>query len=182
MKVMRFSIARLMILIAILALNIGLARVVYLVDPELLLGAALPCFLLQWAIYSVARGRDRKRAFWFGYFLVGSLITTSFFWALVYQPSIGIDPITKRILVTSKGSLSYQIWSNYIDWIEERLATVLPASVTASSWFVPPVIILVSAAPQILSALAGGLAAYLLLRLNSAHQSAALITPPQAGF
>jgi hypothetical protein len=111
MKLSHCSIAGLMGFIAVAALDIALARFAFAANSELLVGAALPLIVLQWAAFSWRRGRGRARAFWLGFLVCGSLITASFVWAMLFPEVMGIT--RTGALIKTPGSPLYAIWSSY---------------------------------------------------------------------
>ena len=123
MKLPRHSIRWVMVVVAVVAFNIAVARVAVASNPEILIGGALPCIALQWAAISLLRRRGRARAFWVGFTILGSLITASFVWAMLFPEVLGIT--RDGALVKTPGSPLHPIWMRYGQLVGERIGPML---------------------------------------------------------
>jgi hypothetical protein len=92
----RFTIRKLMLAVAAVAVNAALARVLYALNPELLIGLAVPLLLFEGAAYCIIARRQPGIAFWSGFLLFGLLVTATFTWN-------ELDPVVYGI--TSSGQL-----------------------------------------------------------------------------
>ncbi len=154
----RLSIARLMAVVAAVAVNIAIARAFLAYNAEMLVGTALTGLALQGASICLARGRGRVRAFWTGFTMFGSVTMASFIWAMSYPEVLGIT--RTGTLVKRPGSPLYDAWMGYGRLVFDLIGPLLsdpridldpdsPALVVARA--------LVWSLPQWFVALVGGL-------------------------
>lgn len=116
MKLPRLSIAEIMTVVGIVALNLAAARAFSDDYHELLCEVAPMAVTLQVGILSLIRSRGRVRAFETGYVAFGSLAMASFIGAVFFCPSdsVTIDPKTGQAVVrTSPGAPIWVLWSRY---------------------------------------------------------------------
>jgi hypothetical protein len=157
----RISIAKLMLLVAIIAANIAIGRVLAAYHPILPVAIALIGLALQAGAIALIRSRGRRRAFLAGFLGFGSMAMISVLWALVFVSNVGIaqDPLTgKMITMKVPGSLMWTIWSGYVEFVDACLAGPLQINLD-------PLGILVAviwSLPQFVIALTGGLLAVLI--------------------
>src|SRR5947209_18664618 len=71
MRLPRFSIGRLMIVVGLIALNLSAVRAFVSIEPWLLIGVAPAGLALQLAAFRLIRSRGRARAFWAGFLAAG---------------------------------------------------------------------------------------------------------------
>jgi hypothetical protein len=142
----RKSIASLMILVAIVALNLGVGRMIFLVEPWRLAGVGPVVAALQVGMYFLGRarasGRLRQYAFWLGFETGGSLGLWSFLYVRVPDSRIGA------------------IWDSYAVFINDLLRVHLGLSVLDRNPFDPALLIVVAvfgSLPQMVMAVTGGL-------------------------
>jgi hypothetical protein len=150
------SVATLMVVVAVVAVNLGIARVVFAYNPVLLEGVVLSGLALQAGGLLLARSRGRIRAFWIGFLAFGSMAMATVVWAMVFAPNVGIahDPITgNEIIINVPGSLMWTLWSGYFRYVLTYVAGHLDVDpepvgvITALIWSLP----------QFLVAVVGGL-------------------------
>jgi hypothetical protein len=116
MKVPRPSIAEIMTVVGIVALNLAAARAFSDDYHELLCGVAPMAVTLQIGLLSLIRSRGRLRAFETGYAAFGSLAMASFVGAVFFCPSdsVTIDPKTGQAVVrTLPGAPIWVLWNRY---------------------------------------------------------------------
>jgi hypothetical protein len=160
-KLPRISITKLMLLVAIIAANLAVGRVLGAYHLVLPVAIALTGLAVQAGAFALIQSRGRRRAFLAGFLVFGSMAMISVIWALVFTPNVSIaqDPSTgKMITIEIPGSLMWTIWSNYVEFVDACLAghpqiQLDPLGIqVALIWFVP----------QFLIALTGGLLAMLI--------------------
>jgi hypothetical protein len=154
-KLAHRSVAKLMVVVAVVALNLAIARVLFAYNPVLLVGVVLSGLALQAAGFLLTRSRSRIRPFWLGFLAFGSMAMVTVIWAMVFAPNVGIvhDPNTgKEVMVKLPGSLMWTLWSTYFKSVFTYLAGHLhfnldPLGVAAA---------LIWSLPQFLIAVIGG--------------------------
>jgi hypothetical protein len=160
-KLPRISIAKLMLLVAIIAANLAVGRVLGAYHLVLPVAIALTGLAVQAGAFALIHSRGRRRAFLAGFLVFGSMAMISVIWALVFTPNVSIaqDPSTgKMITIEIPGSLMWTIWSNYVEFVDACLAGhpqfhLDPLGIqVALIWFLP----------QFLIGLTGGLLAVLI--------------------
>lgn len=169
MRVTRFSVSRLMVLVGIIALNLAAARGLAASSEDLMVGVIPTVLVLQVALFCLIRTRGRRRAFWVGFLMAGLLAVLSLVGANQFSGSLALatDAVTggTRIVVYDAYFGCKQmdaIWTAYVD--------------TVVQWFPNlPVYPLVDAVvlliPQMLAALIGGLLAWLTKRGAELYRS-----------
>jgi hypothetical protein len=183
MRLPRVSIAGVMLVVAIAALDIAVARAVLMANPQavawaafmpnpiVVTGGALPCIALQWAAFSVIRGRGRARAFWLGFLAFGSVITAAFLWAMLFPRIYAVA--RARTFVKAPGSVLFPLWMSYDRLVWDRIGRLLFDFNTSPATFVATAArvvfqALVWSTPQLLVALIGGLIAWWLFGVRRA--------------
>jgi hypothetical protein len=177
----RFSIGNLMVVVGIVALNLGIGRLIFSYQPEFLFAGAPAGLTLEFGVFSLIRSRGRRRAFWAGFVAALMLAIASLIWGLIFSGSVGIqvDPTTgERITVRTPGILAGDqivvIWSYYGVLVErclERLS--LAGALVHRDWPDPVLQVLAGLAillPTVVLALAGGGLALVLACLAEARQ------------
>ncbi len=143
MKLPRSSIAMLMGVIGIVALNMAVGRVIYEFLPWRLAGAFLIGVVVQVGLFCLvcSRGRQRLYAFWSGLELGGLLGLTSFLYARVPDSWVG------------------SLWEAYAVFVDDLLLTHFGFSVLKRGPEDPVMLVTVAVCaflPQFLMALIGG--------------------------
>ncbi|MDB5351787.1 MAG: hypothetical protein JWN86_3034 [Planctomycetota bacterium] len=140
----RTTLARLMLVVGVIAVEFAGFRAFYLINDELALALALTGLASQFALVYAIRGRGLARAFWAGFVAIGSVMMATTAWAF-----------------TCPGSDISDLWSAYTDHVVDGTAFVsyelrgFPQDVALSVvWFLP----------QLLAALSGGALATLVMR------------------
>jgi hypothetical protein len=146
------TLARLMTIVVVVAVNFATARALYIRDVELAAGLTLRAVASQFAVLQALRHRGRARSFWLGYLTIGLATMGTFSWGICVPDS--------RI---------FRLWLSYTEHADGvlsmipsaprffggggvDLARVVMASIV---WFLP----------QLLAAIMGGLLAILLNRI-----------------
>lgn len=177
----RFSIAKLMAVIVVIALDLALGRFVRDYNPWLAIGFLPACLALQLAAWRLIRTRGRSRAFWAGVIVAGGLAALSFAWGFVFSRSVGIgyNSTTGQIEgVSVPGRLGgdevLALWSEYGEIAESCLKCVPYASdLVGRDWPDPgfqATVMVIVLVPQLTIALAGGLLALGAVRLKTLFQ------------
>jgi hypothetical protein len=140
----RKSIASFMKLVAIVALNLGIGRMIFLFEPWRLAGIAPMAVVIQFGLFFLVRssGRPRRYAFWLGFETGGLLGIWSFLYARVPDSAVGA------------------CWEEYAAFINDLLRVHLGLSVFDRGPADPALLIVVAvfgSLPQMLMAIAGGL-------------------------
>jgi hypothetical protein len=182
MKLPRLSIAEIMTVVGIVALNLAATRAFPDDNHELLGGVAPMAVTVQVGIFSLIRSRGRVRAFGAGFVAFGSLAMASFVGAGFFSPSdsVSIDPKTGQAVVrTSPGAPIWVLWSRYGRFVFKTLESLpnsdfivgdggdshgqdgIPLGTKALILFLP----------QMVFAIAGGLCASLIKRRSREPQS-----------
>jgi hypothetical protein len=92
----RISIAKVMALVAIIAVNIAAVRALHAYNEEWAEGVVLTGLAVQYATLRAIRGRGSARAFWLGFIAAGAVMMMSF---------IGGDP--------DGVSMLFRLWTGY---------------------------------------------------------------------
>ena len=165
MKLPRLSIAMVMVAVAVVAINLAIARTLSIFNPVLPVSVALTGLALQAGGFILTRSRGRIRTFWIGFLTFGLMAMVSVIWAMVFAPNVGIslDPSTGKVVkLTVPGLLMWTWWSAYFESVFTHLAGHLhfkiePLGIAAA---------LIWSLPQFLIAVMGGL----LCRLAAGRQ------------
>lgn len=157
MKLPQISIAKLMVAVGVVALNLAFARILVLYNPEMLTGVALIVLALQIGLFRILQ--NRGRAFWVGFVLCGLTSMMGLVWALrspgvilvsstggyfkeEEPPMYGAlceyrDVATERVFYPILNSL-------HIDPMSNRDSKLLQASFmgfNAVVWFLPQIVV-----------------------------------------
>jgi hypothetical protein len=162
----RKSIASLMKLVAIVALNLGIGRMIFLSEPWRLAGIAPIAMAIQFGLFFLARssGRPRRYAYWLGFETGGLLGICSFMYARVPDSAVGA------------------LWEEYTVFINDLLRVHLGLSIFDRNPFDPALLIVVAvfgSLPQMLMAIAGGLLG-LCLGWSMRSRALSAFSPPGA--
>ena len=192
MKLPRLSIAEIMTVVGIVALNLAATRALSDDNHELLGGVVPMAVILQVGIFSLIRSQGRVRAFWAGFLVFGTMGMTSFLGAALFCPSdsVSIDPKTEKAIVKNfPRSPTWVLWSRYGRFVFKTLESLpnsdfilgdggdshghdgIPLGTKA----------LILSLPQMVLAGAGGLCANLIKRRSREPQSRGR-TPNQPCF
>ncbi len=151
-----------MAVVGIVALNLAAARCLAAYDDKLMLGVMPTALVLQVALFRLIRAQGRSRAFWAGFLTVGLLAMLSFVWANWLSATVGIakDAVTgKTKFVVIPGSFGgdqmHAIWTRYVNGVVRCLPDLPRYRLVFA------VVLLM---PHMLTALAGGLLAWLVKR------------------
>jgi hypothetical protein len=87
MKPPRLSVAKVMAVVAIFAINLAALRSLHSYDEDLDQGIALAGFALQFGVFQSIRNHGRVRAFWLGFMALDSAAMISFAWCVTYHRS-----------------------------------------------------------------------------------------------
>src|SRR4051794_13565975 len=131
MRPPRMSIATLMVLVAVVAADLVIARALLALNRYLLIGAAPAVLALQLGIIRVIRRRGRSRMFWAGFLACGSVATTSFVWGMVSAPvsraAVAPRPGVFVVRHEAPGSAMWPLWHRYFE-LAVRACDPLPYS------------------------------------------------------
>jgi hypothetical protein len=83
----RLSIAKVMAVVAIIAIDMATLRTLHSYDEDLDQGVALTGFALQFGVLRSIRSRGRGRTFWIGFVASGSAAMMSFAWCVTFHES-----------------------------------------------------------------------------------------------
>jgi hypothetical protein len=170
MRLPRFSIGRLMIVVGLIALNLAAGRVLFSIEPWLLIGVAPTGLALQFAVFRLILSRGPARAFWAGFLAAGLLAAWSLVGAMLFRTSVnvGINRTTgQRITFTTPGyrgaDYAWAAWRNYLELVMNALARLPSTAGILQRDDAAEAIagVVVAFLPQFLIALACGLLAWL---------------------
>lgn len=175
MKPPRLSIAKLMVVVVIIAINFGAARILFSYNTEMLIGVALSGMVLQVGLYQLLRSRGRGRAFWAGFTACGLMAMMSFVWAMLFPEVLGFGfENGSMTLFTTPGSPLYSLWHGYADFLfkhiiapvlfDPRINPVLDRESVTGGAFIVGIRAVVWFVPQVLIAAGGGLLVSLIVR------------------
>lgn len=171
MRLPRFSIAGLMILVLVVALNFAVGR--FLMRGAMLsaLGLMLSGPLLELSLWRLFRCRGRSRAFWAGTLVCGLPIAASFVWWTMHPPGCCMLVRAPNVVPTPD-PLVVVLWSSYGGYADDLVYSILeqfhiePIDSELGVWVV------IASLPQLVFALAGGmLARFLISRFGTATPS-----------
>jgi len=197
-KTPRLSIASLMVLVLIVAANLGAARVLFSYNEEMLIGIAPSAIAFQIALIVMLRGQGGRRAFWCGFLVCGLLATATFVWAMSFPEVIGISFRNGSMtLYKTPGSPLYTIWHGYTDFVVKRLVEpiILDPRINPGAnrdslvggLFIGGIRSVIWSLPQLLLAVIGGFAAVLTVGWRNrasagrSHVAATAILPAANG-
>ena len=166
---MRFqvSIAGVMTIVVVVALNAAIALALFAYDEETLIGIALPGLALQWAIFSLVRRRQSNRAFWISFAVFGSMAMTSFVWGRILPNELialaypGQPP---RLVYVTRVTAFWMDYGSYAGHLLEPWLGSFQFLADPKGFAAVVIRALVFSLPQLLVALAGGLCALVISR------------------
>jgi len=141
----RITLARLMVVVGVIALETAGFRALYQRTEELALGLALTGLASQIGLFCAVRGSGRSRAFWSGFAVIGAVMMATFAWG-----------------ISVPGSGMYHIWSSYTGYADDALSSLFPYEPRWLPQDVAPSVIW--SLPQLLAAMIGGLLAAFVMR------------------
>lgn len=161
MRAYRFRLSGLMLVVAAVALNLAVGMALLSSDSSLLFRIALIGIALQVGVVALLRGRNRP--FWAGFVAFGLLSALSC--ALAFGPRFEIvtDATGSRPVEVAPASAMWQAWEGYDRLWVSPLEPVVASYIQVPEPPLPIVIgwvttiILASAVPHALIAIAGGL-------------------------
>ena len=150
----RITLARLMVVVGLIAVEIAVARSLYLLNVELALGLALMGLASQFGLLRAIRDRGSARAFWSGFVVTSLAAMGAFAWGACFEDS-GL----------------FRLWDVYTGLADEVLAAIphapsfydgggndLAIGVAAAvAWFLP----------QFLASIIGGVSVALVARMKA---------------
>ncbi len=132
MKLAPFSIAKLMVVVVAVAINLAIVRLLAAYSPVLPVAVAWTGLALQAGGLAVILGRGRARAFSVGFITFGAIALATVIWAMVFATNTGIayDPSTgKTTTITIPGSPLWTLWSNYFEFVGSFLVEKLQVNI-----------------------------------------------------
>lgn len=161
MKSVRHSVTTLMMVVAVVAINLAIARGLARFSPLLPIAIAFIALALQAISFILIRHRGKGRAFWLGFLAFGFMAMMSVIWAIVFAPNIGIaqDPTTgETITLKIPGSFLWSLWSSYTDLVDTSLLQPFEIDLDPTGLLAA----MIWSFPQFLLAAAGGLVVWLI--------------------
>jgi hypothetical protein len=161
---MRFqvSIAGVMTIVAVVALNAAIARALFAYDEETLIGIALPSLALQWAVFSLVRRRLSNRAFWISFAAFGSMAMASFVLGRVLPNeliAVAYPGQPSQLVNVSRVSAFWLGYGSYAGHLLEPWLGSFQFVADPKGFAAVVIRALVWSVPQLLVALVGGLCA-----------------------
>jgi hypothetical protein len=156
----RLSIAGLMVVVIVVAINLAAGLVVFDYHAYLLSAIGLSGLALQVATIQMCRGQRLSRAFWAGFSAGLFLAATLCFWGMArgLKPRPEYDPrIGRTVVVPIPGEPMWPGWPSYRDYAHHFILRHNPDILNRSDWGAICVMGLVFFTPQLLVALASGL-------------------------
>ena len=146
MRPIHFRIHKLMIVVALIAINLAVLRALFASRRvDVLIGGALLWATLQVGIFRAIGNRNRSRPFWLGFMGFGSIATLSFL-AVVYLPQSVAGSVWNGYLVRVEGLVGPIFEASALRNGHPLIHELLFVAVLAMEWVVP----------LVLAALAGG--------------------------
>ena len=154
----RLSMARLMTIVAIIALNIAALRALFFSRMELALGLMPFGIVLQVGILKAIRTHGRSRHFWTGFSILGTAAAASFIWASISEKSwLGIG------------------WNSYAFSANAFLRSYAPglglSLFSPNKWSIIATVAIICFLPQLAAASIGGLSGVLIANRHSKKQN-----------
>lgn len=165
-----------MVVVAVIAMNLGAARILYFYNTEILIGVALSGLALQAGLFQLVLGRGRNRAFWSGLVVFGLLAMSSLVWAMLFPEVIGIAFDKNGVIMVHRtpGSFLSTVWSSYAGFVSNHVIEPVlesrgfPLRINPDSYSGGALLVSVRAVvrflPQMLIAVIGGLLARSIVR------------------
>jgi hypothetical protein len=172
MKPPRFSVAALMALVALVGVNLAVARGVYIWNTEILIGVTLTCLAVEWSIFRLIVRRSPSGAFWIGFAALGALAMGSFAWGMTLPRelhAVAYPGHPPRLVNVSSASAFWLGYGSYVFHCIEPWLTELPIDTDPDK--LPAIMIrgLFWSLPQLLLAFAGGLIAWAIAQIIGAR-------------
>src|SRR4051812_13353628 len=101
MNTPRLTIAKLIAVVAVVAVNLGVARALVASGMWFLLATAVTGLAIQIAIVCMVRGRGYSRVFWSGFATCGLAAAVSCVWAMTHNSH-------------QHPSMAYRLWNPYV--------------------------------------------------------------------
>jgi hypothetical protein len=161
------SIAKMMAIVGVVALNLAAARLLLSHSLYLLIGASLIGLSLQVGSFRLVRSRNRVRMFWVGFVAFGSLAMLSFLWGTIFAPITRVAaPRSRMHYAPIPGSPMWTLWHAYFGFAVQFLGFLPYSSQILGIGGEMPVITVaaITFLPQLLIAAAGGLLTRLVVR------------------
>lgn len=174
----RLSIARLMLVIAIIAINIAAARAILPDHIEILVGVALMWLGLQIALVRMFDQRGERQAFWAGFLVFGFLAISSYVWAMMFPSTLLVTP--GGPVIETPGSPVYPIWNGYLGLLISFLEGMVGRGADKVAVLALGLILMIVwiALPQGVTAISGGFLFRRIFRLWLKRiQGGSLVTP-----
>jgi hypothetical protein len=145
----RLSMAKLMAIVAIIALNIAAVRALIFSRMELAIGLMPFGIVLQFGLLKAIRNRGRSRFFWTGFSILGTAAAASFIGAAIFDKSwLGIG------------------WSSYAFSANAFLRSYAPglglSMFSPNKWIIIATLAIICFVPQLVAASIGGLSGVLI--------------------
>jgi hypothetical protein len=166
-KLPRVSIARMMVLVGVVAVDIAATRSLFAYNSEMLIGVALGVIALQIGLFRLIRGQGRARVFWSGFIAAGLMAMMTFVWAMMFPEILGLT--STGALVRTPGSTLYTVWHGYSSFVAEhvimpllydpRINPGIDGDSILGGLFIAGIRSVVWFLPQLLMAVVGGLLA-----------------------
>jgi hypothetical protein len=138
MKPPRLSIAKVMAVVAIFAINMAALRYLHSYDEDLDQGIALAGFALQFGVFQSIRNCGRVRTFWLGFVALDSAAMISFAWCVTYHNSTMFLLWSEYTRYANKyANSTTHIWDFYNRTQIEPVCVIAQAVI----WSVPQLII-----------------------------------------
>ena len=150
----RLSMAKLMAIVAIIALNIAALRALFFSRMELALGIMPIGIVLQVGLLKAIRNQGRSRFFWTGFSILGTAAAASFIWAAFFDKSwLGI------------GWISYTLSANA--FLRSYAPGLGLSMYSPNKWIIIVTVAIICFVPQLAAALIGGLSGVLIANRRS---------------
>ena len=166
MKRPRLSIARLMVLVGVIALNFAIARALFAESYVLLVEVAPIALVLELGVFRLVCGGDQTRGFWAGFVAFGAMAMLSLLWAW-FTPPTGHRSTPGKTYPSSPGSAIWNLWDGYFHFAVMNLLPLPGSKMILGIGGEIPVItaVFIFLLPQLLIAVVGGLVTRLIGRV-----------------
>ncbi len=141
MKKPTFTLARIMVVVGITAVNIAAARALYREDIELALGLALMALVSQFALICAIKRLGLARAFWSGFVIASIAAMAVFAWGFSVQDSalfgwllsytqfadgvLALIPYAPRLYISGGSNLPVMMTAAFVWFIPQLMAAVV---------------------------------------------------------
>jgi hypothetical protein len=165
----RITIAKVMAVVAIVALNVTVARALWDHNPESLIGVAISGLAVEAACLSLVARSRRHRAFWLGFCLLGALAAGSFVSGQSLPPElIAVREVGGQVRYLNVSAIS-SVWMTYGAFVSVQLESVfvkLGLSTDLSPVAVVSIRAVVWSFPQLFLAMVGGACGWLISKIS----------------